>query len=59
MYRCCECGHLFDEPVEFADREEYWGAPCYNKYYLSPCCHEDFDEVTDDDEEYEESEEIA
>lgn len=59
MYKCCECGRVFDEQIKFIDREEYWGAPCGREYWLSPCCCEAFDEVTDDDEEESEEEEYA
>lgn len=57
MYICCGCGREFDEPVRFADREEYWGVPCEREYWLSPCCREAFDEVTDNDESEESEDE--
>lgn len=53
-YRCCECGKIFDEDeirVIEEDRGEYWGIPCYEKMYYSPCCLDDFEEAYEDDEE--------
>ena len=58
-YRCCDCGRIFDKPVKQFFYSEYWGVGDYTDYYVSPCCHEAFDEVPDEDEEDEESEDIA
>ena len=39
MYRCLECGNLFE--VLHA-----WAEPYGQSFYGSPCCHEDFEEVS-------------
>lgn len=53
-YRCCNCGRLFDydelKKVE-EGRGEYWGIPCYETMYYSPCCQDDYEEAYEDDEE--------
>lgn len=48
-YICLSCGKDFDEPLRCADREEFWGAPCENVYYVSPCCKYDYTEEEDDE----------
>lgn len=51
-YRCCECGKIFDEKNVLTieeDRGEFWGAPCTETCYYSPCCMWDFEEVTEKD----------
>ena len=56
-YRCCECGEIFDEDeikVVEEDRGEFWGMPCTETMYYSPCCMDDFDDAYEDDEEDEE-----
>ena len=53
-YRCCECGEIFDEEdiVEIQeDRGEFWGMPCTETMYYSPCCTDDFDDAYEEDEE--------
>ena len=51
MFRCCNCGKLFHEPlVVDEDRGEFWGAPCTERMYYSPCCTDDFEEVDDDEQ---------
>lgn len=51
LYRCCECGKIFDEPLKQYEHTEFWGVPEWSGYYVSPCCKESFDE-------YDESEEL-
>lgn len=50
MLRCCECGRLFDEPIKEEEYSEYWGAPGWTGYYVSPCCREAFEEYEEDEE---------
>lgn len=62
-YRCCNCGKIFDESdilrIE-ESRGEYWGIPCTETMYYSPCCKDDYDvaeetgtiKVTDEMREY-------
>lgn len=53
-YRCCECGKIFDEDnikVVEEDRGEFWGMPCTETMYYSPCCMDDFDDAHEDEEE--------
>ena len=52
--RCCNCGKLFDEDdikVVNEDRGEFWGMPCTERMYYSPCCTDDFEDAYEDDEE--------
>lgn len=49
VYRCCSCGKVFDEPMKQYERSEFWGAPGWTGYYVSPCCKEAFDEIDDDE----------
>lgn len=54
MFRCRKCGKLFDEcDVKVIDeyRGEFWGFPCYETLYLSPCCGSDFEDVDEIEEE--------
>lgn len=62
MFRCINCGKLFEKPGKFYEYSEFWGAPGYTPYNCSPCCKEDYeeideDDITEDDEIYEEYEE--
>lgn len=55
MFRCCNCGKLFDWPVEEREsRGEYWGVPCFETVYYSPCCMDDFEEVEEGQDDGEE-----
>ena len=64
MYKCTECGCIFDEDdvVEWEeDMGEFWGAPCTQTVYGCPRCYstgyeryreedeEDLDEWEDDE----------
>lgn len=56
-YRCCECGHVFEEDELVAVEEEmgeFWGRPCTQTWYYSPCCKDDYEEYEDpkDEEDY-------
>lgn len=51
MFECCGCGRIFDEPIRFADHEEFWGMPCEREYWVSPCCHDCFDEIEESEDE--------
>lgn len=45
MYKCCECGKLFEEPDTIQEyRGEFWGTPAYEPVDVSPCCEADFEE---------------
>ena len=51
-YRCCECGKIFDEKDVLTieeDRGEFWGMPCTETCYYSPCCTGDFEEIYGDE----------
>ena len=39
MYVCSECGALFDVPCE-------WTEPYGQRFTGSPCCHENYEEVS-------------
>lgn len=52
-YRCCNCGRLFDyDEVEKVEegRGEFWGFPCYETMYYSPCCLDDYEEAYEDED---------
>lgn len=50
-FRCEECGKIFDWPKEVQEyRGEFWGMPCSETMYYSPCCEADFEELTDDED---------
>lgn len=48
-YICLSCGRTFEEPLRCVDHEEFWGAPCENVYYVSPCCKYDYTEEDNDE----------
>ena len=53
MYKCIECGNLFEEgeqAVWYEDRGEFWGVPCSEKMTGCPKCHGEFDEATECEE---------
>lgn len=54
LYKCCECGHIFETPMSYEEyRGEYWGFPSYETMYCCPNCEStEFDdyEETDDEE---------
>jgi hypothetical protein len=46
-YRCGNCGRIFEEDDIVRTEEsrgEFWGMPCYETMYYSPCCKDDFEE---------------
>lgn len=46
MYKCMECGHLFEEGEQKTwkeDRGEYWGSPCYEEISGCPLCGEAYE----------------
>lgn len=48
MYRCVNCGNLFEEGEQKRIREnmgECHGAPSYIDYYVCPVCEGDYEEV--------------
>lgn len=53
MYKCNDCGRIFEEPLEIRElMGEYWGAPAYDIFYYCPYCKsDDYDEVTLCDDE--------
>lgn len=55
MYRCNNCGTVFEEPLyEKESRGEFWGSPSYEDMYYCPYCrNNDFDEWNWWDEEEE------
>lgn len=59
MYKCNDCGSIFDEPdSEYIDLEEYYGVgSLFNDHhheYMSvcPCCGSNDYEYYDEEEEY-------
>lgn len=56
MFRCDKCGKIFEWPVMIKECVgEYWGIPAYDEFPYSPCCHKDFTELEDEEEEEYES----
>lgn len=48
MYRCCECGTLFEQPKTFQDyRGECWGTPAYETITGCPYCEGGYEEVAE------------
>ena len=46
MYRCIECGQVFDEPDTWKeDRGEFWGVSCSETMSGCPECQGDYEEV--------------
>lgn len=49
---CDKCGKEFDWPKAVQEyRGEYWGVPSYETMYYSPCCEDDFTEITEEEEQ--------
>ena len=51
LCKCLECGALFDEEDAVRQEEymgEFWGAPAYETWYYSPCCHAEYEEYEPD-----------
>ena len=56
-FRCCNCGKLFNHPKEVEEsRGEFWGVPCFEKMYYSPCCDDDFEDAEEQTEYFEDLE---
>lgn len=48
MYKCLECGHLFEEGEQKTYREcvgECHGSPAYQEFSVCPVCGEEYEEV--------------
>ena len=48
MYRCCECGHLFEEgeqAVWYENQGECHGVTAMERFSGCPLCHGDYEEV--------------
>lgn len=48
MYKCTDCGHLFESGEEKIVTEEVgeaWGSPVYEDWARCPICKGDFEEV--------------
>lgn len=48
MYRCLECGNLFEEGEQARwseSRGEFWGAPCSEEMSGCPLCKGDYEEI--------------
>ena len=48
MYRCIECGHLFEEGEQARWREsrgEFWGTPCSEEMSGCPICKSPYEEI--------------
>lgn len=49
-FRCEECGAIFDWPKAVEEsRGEFWGIPCSETVYYSPCCEADFEEIEEEE----------
>lgn len=55
MYKCNDCGEVFDEPKYVQEsRGEFWGAPCSETMAYCPHCEsEDFEEYYGEEDEEE------
>lgn len=48
VFRCNDCGHIFDEGEEYTwqeSRGEFWGSPCSETLSGCPICKESYSEV--------------
>ena len=48
MYKCVECGNLFEEGEQVTweeDRGEFWGSPCIERMSGCPICGGDYEEA--------------
>ena len=46
MYKCVDCGAVFDEPDTWEEsRGEYWGFPCTETVCGCPECRGDYEEA--------------
>lgn len=51
MFKCTECGRVFEEPAEWEEsRGEYWGVPCTETMYGCPYCGGYFEEAKECEE---------
>lgn len=53
MFECLCCGCRFDEPVEYTEQDEYWGARFSFIETGCPVCHGSYAEI-ETEVEYEE-----
>ena len=53
MYRCKDCGAIFDEPAYIKeDRGECFGFPAYEEMAVCPRCKgDDYERMPEDEEE--------
>lgn len=57
MYKCWNCGLVFEEPKEWKEyRGECFGFPAYETMTGCPNCNSDYSEIEGDDEEDDASE---
>lgn len=48
MYICDNCNKIFSEPIKIReDRGECHGETAFEEYYVSPCCHDSYDEAAE------------
>ena len=46
MYKCIECGTVFEEPKTWKEgRGEFWGMPCTETMSGCPKCREGYEEA--------------
>ena len=48
MYKCCDCGHIFEDGEEKKISEcvgEYGGSPAYEEYTACPVCNGSYEEI--------------
>lgn len=50
MYRCIDCGEIFEEPTSWEEQEEFWGARVGREESGCPFCKGDYEEVYQCDE---------
>ena len=45
MYKCRDCGQVFEEPARTVDKVEFWGMEVEMESFSCPCCEgDDYDE---------------
>lgn len=48
MYKCTDCGHLFENGEQKTIKEnrgEFWGSPAYEEIAVCPLCGGDYEEI--------------
>ena len=57
LYKCNDCGAIFEDPCIEYNHEYFWGAPCVEEFAVCPICRSDgIEEIIDTENDYDEDE---